>query len=621
MRERSGPERSGPVQGSERTVHGVTWNDDLSWMEAMKGDKWQAVIKKAQDGWADAIQPLKSQISLISAEIDGALRTSRAMMFRSGDQVEIGMGGTNNIQWKWKDRSTVYTVSDLDARRGGYVWTVEEVGAGAELYAVRLYRYGYDRYTWEYRGIAPTVAVVGGRCYCLEAKDTLVYWRLVSFNAFTGKDYQIHYEEADYRYNLELIRGNEKHAYVRRQSGGKQDCFMISRDTPRRITVLEGISLESRRFVFGSNAGEYLVWTWGDGWRPSAGLRKKEWKFPSWSRGVPEALDTRRGLLVTKWEGCRSLLSISRERYPVTLWKDWGQIVIDPWDSNWVRFVKPGVETSWWDSQSSHRPVNSPSYTTNVKVRRAKSADGTSVPYVLVRPAGLSKPVGLLVVGYGAYGLTTSLMTQRFVPLLNRGWAIAIGLWRGGGDHTPDWEDEGRTHGRAAVLQDAEAVVRDARKTVEIGAARTVLYGRSAGGLWVGGLAAKFPKGDLAGGLYMEVPYLDVLRTTTNRTLPLTNIETDEFGLPEQRLSDFASILQWSPMELMPEKGIPGIWQIVRTSLNDSEVFAYESAKWIVRSRNAAALLVVEDGQGHFVPGMRGIIQQAEDLAVLLEFC
>jgi protease II len=136
----------------------------------------------------------------------------------------------------------------------------------------------------------------------------------------------------------------------------------------------------------------------------------------------------------------------------------------------------------------------------------------------------------------------------------------------------------------------------------------------------VGGLAAKFPRGDLAGGLYMEVPYLDVLRTTTNRTLPLTNIETDEFGLPEQRLSDFASILQWSPMELMPEKGIPGIWQIVRTSLNDSEVFAYESAKWVVRSKNAAALLVVEAGQGHFVPGMRGIIQQAEDLAVLLEF-
>jgi hypothetical protein len=589
-------------------------------MEEMKGNKWQTLVKKAQAGWGEAIGPLKSEISLLTAEINGAVQSSRAMMFRAGEQVEIGAGGTDNIQWKWKDQSTIYTVSDLDARRGGYIWTVEEVGDGAEVYAVRLHRYGYDRYIWEYRGIAPTVAVVGGRCYCLEAKNSLVYWRLVSFNAFTGKDYQIHYEEADYRYNLELIRGDEKHAYVRRQSGGKQDCFMISRDTPRRIIVLEGISLESRRFVFGSNAGEYLVWTRGDGWRPSAGLRKKEWKFPSWSRAVPEVLDTRRGLLVTKWEGCRSLLLISRDRYPTTLWKNWGQIMIDPWDSSWVRFVKPGAETTWWNSHSSQRPVDSTAYKTTMKVRRVQSADGTVVSYVLVMPVGISRPAGLLVVGYGAYGMPTSLMTQRFVPLLNRGWAIAIGLWRGGGDHTPEWEDMGRTHGRSAVLQDAEAVVRDARAAAEVGAARTVLYGRSAGGLWVGGLAAKFPRGDLAGGLYMEVPFLDVLRTMTNRTLPLTNIETDEFGLPEQRLSDFASIIKWSPMELMPPTGIPGIWQIVRTSLNDSEVFAYESAKWIERSKNRAALLAVEGGQGHFVPGMRGIIQQAEDLAVILEF-
>ncbi len=586
----------------------------------MKGDKWNSVIKKAQNGWADAIQPLKSEISLISAEIDGALRSSHAMMFRAGDQVEIGFGGTNNIQWKWKDRPEVYTASDLDARRGGYIWTIEEVGDGAEIYAVRLYRYGYDSHIWEYRGVSPAVAVVGGRCYCLEAKNTLIYWRLVSFNAFTGKDYQIHYEETDYRYNLELIRGDEKHAYVRRQSGGKQDAFMISRDSPRRIIVLEGISLDSRRFVFGSNAGEYLVWTCADGWRASAALRKKEWKFPSWSRGVPEHLDTRRGLLITKWEGCRSLLSISRERYPATLWKNWGLVLIDPWDSNWVRIVKPGADTTWWNSHSSQRPHDSVSHISSVRVRRVKSADGTTVPYVLVKPAGISKAVGLLVIGYGAYGMPTPLMTQRFVPLLNRGWALAIGLWRGGGDHTPEWEDAGRMHGRGAVLEDAEAVVRDARKAVEVEAAKTVLYGRSAGGLWVGGLAAKFPMGDLAGGVYMEVPYLDVLRTMTNRALPLTNIETDEFGLPEQRISDFASILQWSPMELMPPKGIPGIWQIVRTSLNDSEVFAYESAKWIMRSKNPAALLVVEGGQGHFVPGMRGIIQQAEDLAVLLEF-
>ena len=608
------------ASGSRRTIHGVTWKDDLDWMESMKGDDWDDTRDRAQKRWKAAIKPLKSEISLISSEIDGALRVSQAMMFRAaGDHVEIGVGGTNNITWKWKGRPELYTVANLDTRRGGYLWAVEEVGEGAEVYAVRLYKYDYDKPIWEYRNISPVVAVVGGRCYCLEAKNKLVYWRLVSFDALTGKGYQVHYEETDYRYNLELIRGDEKHAYVRRQSGAKQDCFMITRDTPRRIIVLEGISLESRRFVFGSSVGEYLFWTAADGWRQSPALRKKGFKFPSWSRAVPETLDTGRRLLVTKWQGCRSLMSISQDRYPVTLWRNWGDILIDPWDSNWVRIIKPGTEAVWWNSHSTQRPADAINNLAEGKFRTVRSADGSDVPYFLVKPLGISKPAGLLVIGYGAYGLPTRLMTQRFVPLLNRGWSLAIGMWRGGGDHTPEWEDEGRMGGRERVLEDAEAVVRDARRVLGVSAARTVGYGRSAGGLWVGGLCAKFPHGELMEGAYMEVPYLDVLRTTTNRALPLTNIETDEFGLPEQRLSDFASILKWSPMELIPQKGIPGIWQIVRTSLNDSEVFAYESAKWIVRSKNSEAFLVVEDGQGHFVPGMRGIIQQAEDLAVLLQ--
>jgi protease II len=136
----------------------------------------------------------------------------------------------------------------------------------------------------------------------------------------------------------------------------------------------------------------------------------------------------------------------------------------------------------------------------------------------------------------------------------------------------------------------------------------------------VGGLVAKHPKGDLAAGAYMEVPYLDVLRTITKRTLPLTDIETDEFGLPEQRISDFASALEWSPMELLADiRGAVKMWQIVRTGLNDSEVFAYESAKWVERC-GGSAYLAIEDGQGHFVSGAVGLRQQAADLAIVDSF-
>jgi oligopeptidase B len=177
------------------------------------------------------------------------------------------------------------------------------------------------------------------------------------------------------------------------------------------------------------------------------------------------------------------------------------------------------------------------------------------------------------------------------------------------------------------VLDEAERTVRAIHSRTGLGPDKTCLYGRSAGGLWAGGLAATFPKGEIAGSVYMEVPYLDVLRTLTNRNLPLTDIETDEFGLPEQRLSDLVVSLRWSPMELLAlqmGQGIPGVRQLIRTGLNDSQVYAYESMKWITRSRgvseSAEALLAIEGGQGHFVNGRTGFRQKAADLSVVLTF-
>jgi oligopeptidase B len=176
------------------------------------------------------------------------------------------------------------------------------------------------------------------------------------------------------------------------------------------------------------------------------------------------------------------------------------------------------------------------------------------------------------------------------------------------------------------VLEDAESVVREATSITGCSPSNTILYGRSAGGLWVGGLSAKYPNGSLFGTAYMEVPYLDVLRTVTNRSLPLTEIEADEFGLPSLRLSDFSSVLQWSPMENLPAGGTPGITQIVRTGINDSEVLAYESMKWITRCRggrggklSSRILLAIEDDQGHFVNGSISSRQRAQDLALLLQ--
>ena len=600
-----------------RTLHGITWTDPLAWMEPMQGARWDALVSAAQAKWEAATEPHKDDIALVAAEISAAFEVPHAMVLRASighgaaGEVEISYGGTDNLSWRFTQGPVHKGAADLVARRGGLAWTLEEVGEGAEIYSACMWQRGHQKPLWTYKGpngLAPQIALVGGRCYLLEAKKTLVYSRLISLDATTGKDRQVHYEETDFRYNLELIRGNAGHAWLRRQSGAAQDAALITR---KNIRWLQPPSRESRRYVFGSLAGEYLVWT-AAGWNASPAAAAV---YPSWEGATPEILDTRRGFLVTKSRGERTLWRIRRGRPPVKLWRAVGQIMIDPWDSAWVRFTQPGQEAVWWNSAAAAAP---PRPVKAAATSQAKSRDGTQIPFYTV--SRIPKPVGLLVICYGAYDLPTGLMTALWEPLLKRGWAITFGMLRGGGDDTPQWADAGRLYGRIKTLEDAEAVVRAARAATGVVASRTVLHGRSAGGLWVGGLVAKFPDGDLAGGAYMGVPFLDVLRTTSNPALPLTEIETDEFGRPDLLLTDMMSAVEWSPMELIPEKGVKGVWQIVRTGLNDSEVLAYESAKWIARSgAGADAYLVVEGGQGHFVRGDLGYVQQAEDICMILE--
>ena len=576
---------------SIREVQGIRFTDELAWMEAMKGPRWDKFIKEEQTAWSKIQEALGPENLRTSRQIKKATAIGKQMRFISGP-VEIAHIGTMAYKWRWKGHKETHDAADL-CTSGSTVFVSYEDSHGAENYVVAAYH--KKGQLWKFPNLSPYVGVLGDRCYSIEVKNKLVYYKCVSWK-LDGTDYRTEYEEKDGRYNLELLRGKDV-LFLRRQSGPKQDVIQISHE----VRLLEPICLESSRFVLGSRAGEYLYWTARRGWS-SKGL---EYVFPDFIE-TPEHLDTERGLLITRNYGKRTLWSISKKA-PRILWAGVGNILIDPWEGPWIRITQPGVPIDWVRGRFKLPSI--------VNTNFAKSADGTQIPFYTVGP---SNPKGLFIPAYSAYGIGSSFSTARWSPLLAEGWAIAFGVYRGGGDHTPEWEDAGRLTGRIKVLEDAEAVVRAARALYNVPAATTVLYGRSAGGLWVGGLCSRFPGGDLFGGAYMEVPYLDVLRTTTNHSLPLTLLETDEFGLPAMRLSDFAGMLKWSPMETL--EGTPGIFQIVRTGLNDPQVFAYESAKWVVRSRGKNAgriFLAIEGDQGHFVNGDKGLQQQAEDLSVL----
>ncbi len=550
----------------------------------MQSTRWNSFLKKEQHAFQSLLHTpsISSELPLLQEELRAASTLAKSPLLESGD-VRISSQGTNAYSWYWIDHPThTNPIASAICVKGNTIWTIEDVGHGSEYYAVRCRSRGSQNPLWEYKGVGPYVSILKNRCYCLVSKNTLVYSKLVSWDAYTGKDFRLHYEEKDYRYNLEL-----NGPFLRRQSGPKQDIFRI---LPTTLRLLEGISLESRRFLFDISSDTYVSPT-------------KTWNV--------ESIHSAYGLIVVKEKGIRTLYKDTKQ-----IWKGVGQVLLDPFGGPWVRFVQPGFSIEWWNASTNSLAPSPHPIDYSLSTRR-------SVPYCIV--SRVKQPTNLLVIGYGAYGIPTPMHTSRWEPLLHRGWAIAIGLWRGGGDDTPEWEDKGRVKGREDVLLDAEEVIREIQERLSIHAENTIVYGRSAGGLWVGGLAAKYPKrNDLIGGCYMEVPYLDVLRTTTNRELPLTEIETDEFALPEQRVSNLKDLLEWSPMEqlLANELPIDRSFQLVRTAEHDSEVFAYESAKWVYRWNKGIptrkAWLALGRDQGHFVSGEQNLYQQASDLAILL---
>lgn len=598
---------------ASRTLEGITWTDTLAWMEPMQGPAWEKVVREEQKRFESlAKKPgTRGLARTIETELEEGFEPFGKRMFRDGT-VELAEVGTLSCSWTFAGEEELHTAADVCSNGTDMAWSVEEGGEGDESYSLCLFRKGQKKSVWSHTGVGPFVAVVADRCYGLEVRKRLVCWRLVSWDAMTGRDRKVHYELQDYRYNLELVRC-ENNLFLKQQAGNKLDVFSLG---PHGLRTLDSVSLESRSFVLGSRATDFLVWTAKDGWRASPCLA---WTLPPLSEELanPECLDTKRGYLTTKHKGQRTLWKIWQYKPPQKLWEGNGDLRLDPWTGPWIRIVQPGVKARWWN-RDGETPCPSPALT--VQWDHVKGG----CPYMLVKPKGTIR--GLFLLGYGAYGLTTMMATHRWEPLRERGFALGILLLRGGGDDSPSWEHSGRVKGRERVLEEAEHTVRVIQTRMGLGPERTCLFGRSAGGLWAGGLTAKYPKGDIAKFVYMEVPYLDVVRTITNRSLPLTEIETDEFGLPAQRLSDLVSAMRWSPMDqeaLHTGDGIPGVWQLVRTGMNDSQVYAYESVKWIRRSRgvNAScpAWLAIESGQGHFQHGKKGMSQKALDLAILLQ--
>jgi hypothetical protein len=220
---------------------------------------------------------------------------------------------------------------------------------------------------------------------------------------------------------------------------------------------------------------------------------------------------------------------------------------------------------------------------------------------------------GLLVTAYGAYGTPTRSGSHidKWKPLLLRGWILASVMVPGSGDDTKAWVKDGQRLNRLHAIDLLTNSIKSLQEEFGISPQSTALYGRSAGGLLVASVSIRTP--GLVGSLYMESPYLDILRTISNPVLPLTTLETSEYGTSP---TDLIATAAWSPMEHIPKEGIPEL-VIIRTDLTDLQVLPYESLKFIQRARGSnqgEKFIYVHKGRGHFTTTLK---TRAEDLALL----
>jgi oligopeptidase B len=213
----------------------------------------------------------------------------------------------------------------------------------------------------------------------------------------------------------------------------------------------------------------------------------------------------------------------------------------------------------------------------------ASTADGTPVPVSMVYRKDLRRPGAqpLLLSGYGAYGFASDVhFSSTRLSLLDRGVIYAIAHVRGGGEMGKKWHDQGRMLAKKNTFTDFIAAAEHLTARRYTASSQLVIEGGSAGGLLMGAVANQRP--DLFKAVVAEVPFLDVINTMLDASLPLTTGEYEEWGNPQER-EFFDYMLSYSPYDNIAPNAYPAI--LVETSLNDSQVMYWEPAKYVAKLR------------------------------------
>lgn len=342
---------------------------------------------------------------------------------------------------------------------------------------------------------------------------------------------------------------------------------------------------------------------------------------------VQERRDGQNFLRVMPWRGEEHIITFEEEVYTALLG------VNRDFDSHLVRFVYTSMTTpvTTFDfNMKSHERIllkqdevlggfNSADYETRREYATAE--DGTRIPLSIVYKKGFtrdgSNPV--LLYGYGSYGYTQDpVFRVNLLPLLDRGFVYVIAHIRGEQFYGRKWYEDGKLLRKMNTFTDFNAA---AQFLIDAGYAHPgslFAKGGSAGGLLMGAVINLRP--DLYRGIIANVPFVDVVTTMLDESIPLTTSEFDEWGNPKNE-EYYHYMLSYSPYDNITAKDYPAM--LVTTGFHDSQVQYWEPAKWVAKLRSLKTddnLLLFQINMDYGHGGASGRFQGLRNLALEYAF-
>jgi oligopeptidase B len=252
----------------------------------------------------------------------------------------------------------------------------------------------------------------------------------------------------------------------------------------------------------------------------------------------------------------------------------------------------------------------------------AKASDGTLIPVSIVYKKGLNIQSGqnpTLIYAYGSYGYSLDpYFSSTRLSLLDRGFIYAIAHVRGGQEMGRSWYDDGKLMNKMNTFTDFIAISEHLINQKYTSPEHLFAWGGSAGGLLVGAVANMAPQ--LYKGIIAEVPFVDVVTTMLDESIPLTTGEFDEWGNPKDSAA-YWYMLSYSPYDNVKATAYPNI--LVTSGLYDSQVQYFEPAKWVAKLRemktdNNLLLFSTNMDAGH--GGASGRFQALKEYATQFAF-